>query len=363
MKKTIIFAAFAALVLASSCSERVDVPELSGENVISLDLVYGEPATRATTEGTPGENAVSSVQYFFYNDVAANPIYVSEYVQNPTLTTDLKYSVTLTAGENGVPDLTTMFMNGECIVYGVFNADEITAAPLADVKATALANTFAHEGDEAGTSTGSKWIVNLDSNQSFVMAGELALTRTTGQAYAAKGTVEMNRVAAKIAVDLKIKKEVTGKDNKVWVPMLGGNQIRLYPQNVAGAAVLGGADATNPTYPEDLDLYIPCQLREETLQWLDRDSGYLFLNRYGERITTRGVASRLAFYARKYGINPVVVHPHAFRHRYSKNFLEKHSDLALLADLLGHENIATTQIYLRESTLEQRKLIDQIVDW
>lgn len=110
-------------------------------------------------------------------------------------------------------------------------------------------------------------------------------------------------------------------------------------------------------------LYIPSQLRGETLQWLDRDSGYLFLNRYGERITTRGVASRLAFYARKYGINPAVVHPHAFRHRYAKNFLEKHGDLALLADLLGHENIATTRIYLRKSSLEQRTLIDQIVDW
>ncbi len=254
MKKTVIIAAIAALALASACSERVEIPELMGENVISLDLVYGDPATRATTDGTVGENAVSSVQYFFYNDVEANPIYASEYIQNPTLT-DLKYSVTLTAGENGVPDLTTMFMNGECIVYGVFNAAQITAAPLADVKATALANTFAHEGDEAGTSTGSKWIVNLDSDQSFVMAGELALARVSGQAYAAKGTVEMNRVAAKIAVDLKIKKEVTAKDNKVWVPMLGGNQIRLYPQNVAGAAVLGGADATEPTYPDNLDLF------------------------------------------------------------------------------------------------------------
>lgn len=110
-------------------------------------------------------------------------------------------------------------------------------------------------------------------------------------------------------------------------------------------------------------LYIPKQLREEILQWLDRDSGYLFLNRYGERITTRGVASRLAFYAQKYGINPAVVHPHAFRHRFAKNFLEKHSDLALLADLLGHENISTTRIYLRKSSVEQRTLIEQIVDW
>ena len=110
-------------------------------------------------------------------------------------------------------------------------------------------------------------------------------------------------------------------------------------------------------------LYIPKRLREETLQWLDRESGYLFLNRYGERITTRGIANRLAFYARKYGINPAVVHPHAFRHRFAKNFLEKQNDLALLADLLGHENISTTRIYLRKSSMEQRALIDKVVDW
>lgn len=267
MKKTIIFAAFAALVLASACSERVDVPELLGENVISLDFFYGSPATRAdgdeepsTTPGELGENTVQSVQFFLYNDVEEDPVYSSGLINNPTLDENLKYSKTLTAGEGNVPDLTTLFKNGECIVYGVFNvAEEITAAPLATVKETALSNTFAHEGNEAGSSTGSKWVVNLDGSQDnpkyFVMAGEKALVRESGKAYAAKGTVEMNRVAAKISVDLKIKKEVVGKDGNTWVPMLGGSQIRLYPQNVAGAAVLGGADATNPSHPSNLDLF------------------------------------------------------------------------------------------------------------
>ena len=110
-------------------------------------------------------------------------------------------------------------------------------------------------------------------------------------------------------------------------------------------------------------LYIPGSLQEETLHWVNRQSGYLFLNRYGQQITTRGIANRLAYYAKKYGIDPAVVHPHAFRHLYAKNFLEKHNDIALLADLLGHESITTTRIYLRKSTLEQRTLIDRIVDW
>lgn len=110
-------------------------------------------------------------------------------------------------------------------------------------------------------------------------------------------------------------------------------------------------------------LYIPASLKEETLRWVDRMSGYLFMNRYGQQITTRGIANRLTYYAKKYSIDPAVVHPHAFRHLYAKNFLERHNDIALLADLLGHESISTTRIYLRKSPLEQQVLIDRIVDW
>ena len=110
-------------------------------------------------------------------------------------------------------------------------------------------------------------------------------------------------------------------------------------------------------------LYIPKQLQKELLNWLDRDSGYVFLNKSGKRITARGLSSRLSYFAKKYGINEHVVHPHAFRHLYAKKFLERYQDIALLADLLGHNNISTTRIYLRKSTSEQRRLINEIVDW
>ena len=48
-----------------------------------------------------------------------------------------------------------------------------------------------------------------------------------------------------------------------------------------------------------------------------------------------------------------------FRHRYAKNFLEKYNDIALLADLMGHESIETTRIYLRRTASEQRALVDK----
>lgn len=113
-------------------------------------------------------------------------------------------------------------------------------------------------------------------------------------------------------------------------------------------------------------LYIPKRLKMETEQWLNEKgitSGYLFLNRFGERITVRGIAQQLKNYAHKYGVNPKVVYPHSFRHRFAKNFLEKFNDISLLADLMGHESIETTRIYLRKTASEQQEIVDKIVTW
>ena len=113
-------------------------------------------------------------------------------------------------------------------------------------------------------------------------------------------------------------------------------------------------------------LYIPKKLKTETENWLNeigRTSGYLFLNRFGERITVRGISQQLKNYANKYGLNPKVVYPHSFRHRFAKNFLDKYNDISLLADLMGHESIETTRIYLRKTASEQQEIIDKIVTW
>ena len=113
-------------------------------------------------------------------------------------------------------------------------------------------------------------------------------------------------------------------------------------------------------------IYIPRTLQKEALQWLQEQqisTGYIFLNRFGERITTRGIAMQLKHFADKYGLKREVVYPHSFRHRYAKNFLDRFNDIALLADLMGHESIETTRIYLRRTASEQRKIVDKIVNW
>lgn len=113
-------------------------------------------------------------------------------------------------------------------------------------------------------------------------------------------------------------------------------------------------------------IYIPAALQKETMKWLHesgKETGFIFLNRYGERITARGIATQLKKFAQKYGLDPAVIYPHSFRHRFAKSFLERYNDIALLADLMGHESIETMRIYLRKTSTEQRALIDQIVDW
>ena len=76
-----------------------------------------------------------------------------------------------------------------------------------------------------------------------------------------------------------------------------------------------------------------------------------------------GIASQLKHFAEKYGMNKEEVYPHSFRHRFAKNFLDRFNDLALLADLMGHESIETTRIYLRRTASEQQKIVDKVVNW
>jgi len=113
-------------------------------------------------------------------------------------------------------------------------------------------------------------------------------------------------------------------------------------------------------------LSFPDNLQKEAIHWIEKDgrsSGYLFLITRGGQLTPRGISLRLKEYAAKYGLDPSLVHPHAFRHLFARNFLKKENDIALLADLLGHSCIETTRIYLQQSSKEQSRTVDAIVDW
>ena len=113
-------------------------------------------------------------------------------------------------------------------------------------------------------------------------------------------------------------------------------------------------------------IFIPKKLRIKAIEFynsINRTEGYLFLNKDGNQISTRGIAHQLKTLAKKYKMNLNVIYPHSFRHRFAKNFLEKCKDIALLADLMGHESIETTRIYLRKTSEEQQQIVDELVNW
>ena len=113
-------------------------------------------------------------------------------------------------------------------------------------------------------------------------------------------------------------------------------------------------------------IYFPQNVQETCLLWLQnekRTSGSLFLNRFGNPITTNGIRDQLKVFALRYNLDPSVVHPHAFRHLFAKKFIEQCDDIALLSDILGHESIETTRIYLHKSSTGQQDLFNQIVNW
>lgn len=113
-------------------------------------------------------------------------------------------------------------------------------------------------------------------------------------------------------------------------------------------------------------IYFPDSLCQEARKWCQDQgikSGFLFLNKAGKPVTPRGINSQLKHLAVRYGINPDTVYPHSFRHRFAKNFLARFNDISLLADLMGHESIETTRIYLTRSSQEQQQLLDEIITW
>lgn len=70
----------------------------------------------------------------------------------------------------------------------------------------------------------------------------------------------------------------------------------------------------------------------------------LFISKFGRRISARNVEKRFERWGIKQGLSSHV-HPHKLRHSFATHLLESSGDLRAVQELLGHANLATTQIY------------------
>lgn len=81
----------------------------------------------------------------------------------------------------------------------------------------------------------------------------------------------------------------------------------------------------------------------------------VFVSKYGKRLIERRVQKILTEYARQAGIGKKV-HPHMLRHTFATHLLDGGADLRVVQELLGHANLATTQIYTHVSKSQARKV-------
>lgn len=88
------------------------------------------------------------------------------------------------------------------------------------------------------------------------------------------------------------------------------------------------------------------------------DEKALFLNQRGERLTRQGLWLIVKGYVRQAGIK-VAVTPHTLRHSFATHMLRGGADLRNVQELLGHANIATTQVYTQVSNERLREVYDE----
>ncbi len=79
-------------------------------------------------------------------------------------------------------------------------------------------------------------------------------------------------------------------------------------------------------------------------QQSEEENGFLFVSSRGKPIDRVTVWSRVKAYARAAGIRKSVS-PHTLRHSFATHLLENGADLRLIQDMLGHEDIGTTDRY------------------
>ena len=90
-------------------------------------------------------------------------------------------------------------------------------------------------------------------------------------------------------------------------------------------------------------------LRKQLVPNMQLRDGVVFLNKNGRPLTAGGIRVRVKQAIKKIA-DMKKVSPHVLRHSFATHLLNRGADLMAVKDLLGHENLSTTQIYTHLQT-------------
>lgn len=102
-------------------------------------------------------------------------------------------------------------------------------------------------------------------------------------------------------------------------------------------------------YRNEIRVHLPIQKEHED---------FVFLNRRGKQLTRAMIFTVIKRLAEKIGLKKNIS-PHTFRHSFATHLLENGADLRAIQQMLGHESITTTEVYMHINRVHLAKVLNE----
>ena len=202
MKKILYSLSLLCLILTTSCTQELQIDDSALEpGTITLTLQSVDAQTKATQAGETAynENLIKSVHYFFYPKDGTDSNTEKEPAKRGQVTNLEKqnqHTITVNASEDEIKNILFKYPYNDCDVYVIVNLpSDINIDGLPDHKLSTLKQIVLEDA-------------NFEANliqPSFVMEGlNVAKVEDRNKVLAAKGTIPVDRVAAKITVSIEV---------------------------------------------------------------------------------------------------------------------------------------------------------------